>query len=65
MAGVVLNSGEKEEGGGVRVLVDCGENLVGSEDGGWGYRVNEDKGRGLGIPVPLELRYDGVLSFGL
>ena len=47
------------------MLVDCGEDLVGGEDGRWGYRVNEDKGRGFGVSMPLELRYDGVLSFGL
>jgi len=45
LASVVLDSGEEEERSRVGVLVDYGEDLVGSERGGWGYRVNEDKGR--------------------
>ena len=65
LASVVLDSGEEEEGGRVCMLVDCREDSVGGENGGWGYRVNEDKGRGFRVPMPLELRYNGVLSFSL
>lgn len=61
LARVVLDPRQEEQGGGVGVGVDGGEDLVRGEVEGVRVRVDLDEGGGRGEVVPLDLGGDGVL----